>query len=32
LILGIGFLMIAWTPQKRGLHDYLAGTVCIKTR
>jgi uncharacterized RDD family membrane protein YckC len=32
LLLGIGFLMIAWTPQKRGLHDYLAGTVVIKTR
>lgn len=32
LLLLIGHLMIAWTPQKRGLHDYLAGTVVIKTR
>lgn len=28
----IGYLMIAFTPQKRGLHDYIAGTVVIKTR
>ena len=27
----IGFLMIAFTGQKRGLHDYIAGTVVIKT-
>ena len=32
LILGIGFLMIAWTPKKQGLHDYMANTVVIKTR
>jgi uncharacterized RDD family membrane protein YckC len=32
LILFIGFFMIAWTPQKRGLHDYIAGTLVIKTR
>jgi uncharacterized RDD family membrane protein YckC len=32
LTLGIGFLMIAFTPQKRGLQDYIAGTVVIKTR
>jgi uncharacterized RDD family membrane protein YckC/predicted nucleic acid-binding Zn ribbon protein len=32
LTLGIGYLMIAWTPQKRGLHDYLAGTVVVKKR
>ena len=31
-IFGIGFLMIAFTPQKRGLQDYIAGTVVIKTR
>lgn len=30
ITLGIGFLMIAFTPQKRGLHDYIAGTVVIK--
>lgn len=27
----IGFLMIAFTRQKRGLHDYIAGTVVIKS-
>jgi uncharacterized RDD family membrane protein YckC len=32
LIFGIGYLMIAFTPQKRGLHDYIAGTVVVKTR
>jgi uncharacterized RDD family membrane protein YckC len=32
LTLGIGYFMIAFTPQKRGLHDYIAGTVVIKTR
>jgi uncharacterized RDD family membrane protein YckC len=32
LTLGIGYLMIAFTPEKRGLHDYVAGTVVIKTR
>jgi uncharacterized RDD family membrane protein YckC len=32
IIFGIGFLMIAFTPQKRGLQDYIAGTVVIKTR
>ncbi len=32
IILLIGFLMIAFTRQKRGLHDYIAGTVVIKTR
>ena len=30
ITLGIGFLMIAFTRQKRGLHDYIAGTVVIK--
>ena len=28
----IGYLMIAFTREKRGLHDYIAGTVVIKTR
>jgi uncharacterized RDD family membrane protein YckC len=32
VIFFIGFIMIAFTPQKRGLHDYMAGTVVIKTR
>jgi uncharacterized RDD family membrane protein YckC len=32
LTLGIGFLAIVWTPQKRGLHDYIAGTVVVKAR
>lgn len=31
-ILLIGYIMIAFTPQKRGLHDYIAGTVVVKTR
>jgi len=31
-ILLIGFIMIAFTPKKRGLHDYIAGTVVVKTR
>jgi uncharacterized RDD family membrane protein YckC len=26
------FIVIAFTPEKRGLHDYLASTVVIKTR
>ncbi len=30
LILGIGYLMIAFNRQKRGLHDYLAGTVVVR--
>ena len=32
LILGIGFIMIAFTEKKRGLHDMLAGTFVIKKR
>jgi len=32
VILLIGYIMIAFTPQKRGLHDYIAGTVVVKTR
>ncbi len=31
LILLIGYLMIGFTREKRGLHDYIAGTVVIKT-
>ena len=30
LILGIGFIMIAFTEQKQGLHDMLAGTLVLK--
>jgi uncharacterized RDD family membrane protein YckC len=29
LILGIGFLMVAFTQRKQGLHDILAGTLVI---
>jgi len=32
LILGIGFLMIAFSSEKRGLHDNIAGTIVIKSR
>jgi uncharacterized RDD family membrane protein YckC len=32
ITLGIGYLMIAWHGQKRGLHDLIAGTVAVKTR
>jgi uncharacterized RDD family membrane protein YckC len=28
----IGFIMIAFTDRKRGLHDMIAGTLVIKTR
>ena len=30
LILGIGFIMIAFTEQKQGLHDIMAGTLVLK--
>jgi uncharacterized RDD family membrane protein YckC len=30
LILGIGFLMVAFTARKQGLHDILAGTLVVK--
>ena len=29
--LGIGFLMVAWTDRKRGLHDMIAGTVVVRS-
>ncbi len=32
LTLGIGFLIIAFNREKRGLHDYIAGTVVVKAR
>lgn len=28
-ILGIGFIMIAFTDKKRGLHDMIAGTLVV---
>lgn len=27
---GTGFLMVAFQPEKRGLHDFIAGTICIR--
>lgn len=30
LILGIGFLMAAFTERKQGLHDIIAGTLVVK--
>ncbi len=32
IILGIGFLMVAFTDRKRGLHDMIAGTLVVKMR
>ena len=32
LILGIGFLMVAWTPRKQGLHDMIASTLVLNGR
>jgi uncharacterized RDD family membrane protein YckC len=32
LTLAIGYLMIAFTAEKRGLQDYIAGTVVVKKR
>ncbi len=29
LILGIGYLMVLWTPQKQGLHDQMANTLVV---
>jgi uncharacterized RDD family membrane protein YckC len=30
LILGIGYLMVLWTPQRQALHDQIADTYIIK--
>ncbi len=30
LLLGIGFLMVAFTDRKRGLHDMIAGTLVVQ--
>jgi uncharacterized RDD family membrane protein YckC len=32
IILGIGFIMVAFTDRKRGLHDMIAGTLVVKSR
>jgi uncharacterized RDD family membrane protein YckC len=32
MIFCIGFIMIAFTDRKRGLHDMIASTLVIKTR
>ena len=32
MVLGIGFLLIAFRPDKRGLHDLLAGTMVVRRR
>ena len=30
LLLYLGYLMVAFTPQKRALHDYIAGTLVLR--
>ena len=30
LIAGLGYIMIAFTERKRGLHDILSGTYVVK--
>jgi uncharacterized RDD family membrane protein YckC len=30
LILGIGYIMVAFTPKKQGLHDMIAGTLVVQ--
>lgn len=32
LLLGIGYIMVAFTEKKQGLHDKIAGTLVIKQR
>jgi uncharacterized RDD family membrane protein YckC len=32
LTLGLGFLLAAFNPQGRALHDWLAGTVVVRSR
>lgn len=32
IILGIGFIMVAFTDRKRGLHDMIASTLVVKVR
>lgn len=31
-VLYIGFLMVAWTQRKQGLHDMMAGTLVLRVR
>jgi uncharacterized RDD family membrane protein YckC len=31
-LFGVGFLMVAWTQRKQGLHDMLAGTLVLNGR
>jgi uncharacterized RDD family membrane protein YckC len=30
MALGVGFLMVAFTDRKRGLHDMIAGTLVVR--
>jgi uncharacterized RDD family membrane protein YckC len=30
LIFGIGYIMVAFTPKKQGLHDMIAGTLVVQ--
>jgi len=30
LIIGVGYLMVAFTAQKQGLHDIIAGTLVLQ--
>lgn len=32
LVLGLGFLWVAWDPKKRGWHDMMAGTIVVRPR
>ena len=32
IILGLGFLMVAFSDRKRGLHDMIASTLVVKVR
>ncbi len=32
VILGCGFLMVLFHPEKRGLHDLIAGTVSVRRK
>ncbi len=32
IILGVGFLMVAWTQRKQGLHDIIASTLVLNGR
>jgi uncharacterized RDD family membrane protein YckC len=32
ILLFVGFIMVAFTDRKRGLHDMIAGTLVVKTR